>query len=323
MLHMTADARSAGASEMYRRSQGSAVTTPHSAALMRRLAQAMDDDAPLKALLGQDLLDRPLAGARLLAGVHDLVLAGEAPELQALVYRTDPDAAPAGGDVLWGLFRQLVFEHSDEMRAALNWPVQQHLPGRAKFLLTGLAMLGRPRVRIFELGACAGLNLQLDKYHWQGPGWTCGDSASPVRFRLDCPCPPRGLEIVERGGCDIAPVDPRDPVMSRRLHAFVPFELSTAHKNLDAALTIAADQPLPVDRAPAQEWLERRLLEQPAPGVHTVIWHSHLWQLLEQTERNGILGALFAVAKRYPVSRVGYEPYEPGGPETLIVETFQ
>ena len=319
---MTTDARSAGADERYRRSRGAAVAAPRSAAVMYRLANAMDHDVSLMELLGPDLLGRPLAGARFLAGVHDLVLAGEAPELEAVVYRADPDAAPVDGDVLWRLFREVVFKHPDEMRAALNWPVQQHVPGRARFLLAGLAMLGQPRVRVFELGACAGLSLQLDEYLWQGSDWTWGAVESPVRFRISCPAPPPALEIVERGGCDIVPVDPRDPIMARRLHAFVPYELSNAHQDLDAALTIAAGRPVPVDKAHAQEWLERRLLAQPAPGVHTVVWHSHLWQLLEQTERDGILGALFDAAKRYPVSRVGYEPYEPGGPETLIVENF-
>jgi hypothetical protein len=300
-----------------------AFATPRSAAILNGLAEAAQNDNSLSALLGQGWLDRPLAGVRLVAGVHDLVLTGKAPELKALMYGSDPDAAPVAGDVLWKLTRQAIFDYPDEIRAALDWPVQQHLPARAGLLLSGLAMLAQPWVRVLELGACAGLTLQLDEYSWEGPDWTWGASDSPVQFRADSPAPPPGLAIVERSGCDIAPVDPRDPAMVRRLHTFVPPELSEVHQDLDAALGIAAGHPPLVDKARAREWLERRLIEQPALGVHTVVWHCFLWHQLDQAERDGIRDALLAAAERFPVTRISYEPYEPGGPATLIVETFQ
>jgi hypothetical protein len=282
----------------------------------------MEHDAPLAALLGPGWLDRPMAGVRLLAGVHDLVLAGVLPELWAHVYGDTLDAPPPADDVLWKLARQAIFDHPEQMRAALEWPVQQHGPERAAYLLSGLSMLAEPRVRVLELGACAGLILQADEYRWEGQGWTWGRDDSPVRFRAFGPPPPPGLEIVERAGCDLAPVDPGDPVMARRLHSFAPSELSGMHANLDAALKIAASRPPLVDKASALEWLERRLLESPPAGVHTVVWHCHVWQLLDQTERDGIRRALFAGAQRFPLTRISYEPYEVGGHSTLIVESF-
>jgi hypothetical protein len=319
---MATDAQGRGVSELHRWSQDMAFAAPRTSAVLRGLAEAADD-ASLSAQLGPGWLDGPLAGVRLVAGVHDLMLTGKAPELEALMYASDPDAAPAERDLPWKMTLQAVFDHPDEIRAALDWPVQQHLPGRAAFLLSGLAMLGKPRVRVLELGACAGLTLQLDEYSWQGRDWTWGASGSPVRFRIDCPSPPPGLAIVDRGGCDIAPVDPRDPAMARRLHAFVPPELNEVHQDLDAALGIAAGQPQLVDKAPAREWLEQRLLERPPLEVHTVVWHSQVWHQLEQAEQDGVRDALFAAARRYPITRISYEPYELAGPPTLIVEPFQ
>lgn len=320
---MATDAPGPGISELRHRARDMTFATPRSAAIVRGLAEAAEGDDSLSALLGPGWLDRPLAGVRLLAGVHDLVLTGKAPELKSLMYASDPDAAPADGDVLWKMTRQAIFDYPDEVREALDWPVQQHLPGRSASLLSGLAMLGQPWVRVLELGACAGLALQLDQYWWQGPNWTWGTSGSPVQFRIDCPSPPPGLEIVERSGCDIAPVDPRDRAMSRRLHTFLPPESTELHQDLDAALGIAAGRPQTVDKAHAREWLERRLLEQPALGVHTVVWHCFLWHQLDQAEQDGIRDALFAAASRYPITRMSYEPYEVGGPATLIVESFQ
>jgi len=320
---MATGTQGGGSSGLRDWSAGMALTAPRSAALLRGLADAANGDSSLSALLGQGRLDGPLAGVRLLAGVHDLVLTGQAPQLETLMYATDPDAAPAQADVLWQTTRQTIFDHPHEMRAALDWPAQQHLPGRAAFLLSGLAMLGQPWVRVLELGACAGLTLQPDQYWWQGPGWTWGASDSPVRLRVDCPAPPEGLTIVERRGCDIAPVDPRDPDMVRRLHTFVPPELDSVHQDLDAALGIAAGRPRVVDKKNAREWLEQRLLEQSVLGVHTVVWHCHVWDQLDQGERDGIRDALLAAARRYPISRISYEPYQQGGPATLIVESFQ
>jgi hypothetical protein len=235
----------------------------------------------------------------------------------------DPDAPPADADMLWQMTRQAIFDHPEQVRAALDWPVQQHSPGRTACLLTGLAMLGRPWVRLLELGACAGLTLLLDEYRWQGQGWTWGSDNSPLGFRAFCPPPPPGLAIVERAGCDIAPVDPGDPAMARRLHAFLPPELTQAHAELDAALGIAAARPRLVDQASAYEWLERQLIGQPPAGVQTVVWHCQLWHLLDQAEQDKIRDALLAAAERFPLTRISYEPYEPGGPATLIVESFQ
>ena len=227
---MAAGTHSAETGELRAWSRAMAFAAPRSAAVVSGLADAAEGDASLGALLGRGWLDRPLAGVRLLCCVHELVLTGKAPELEALMYPSDPDGQPADGDALWRMTRRAIFDHPDQMRSALDWPVQQHLPGRAAFLLSGLAMLGQPWVRVLELGACAGLTLQLDQYRWQGQGWTWGASDSPVRLRIACASPPEGLTIVERGGCDIAPVDPGDPVMARRLHAFVPPELSEVHQ---------------------------------------------------------------------------------------------
>src|SRR5260370_9260983 len=108
---MVADTQHGGVSELRRWSRGMALTAPCSAAVLRGLADAADDDdASLNALLGPGWLGRPLAGVRLLAGVHDLVLAGKAAELKALGYLPDPDPAPAGGQVLCKAARRAIFD---------------------------------------------------------------------------------------------------------------------------------------------------------------------------------------------------------------------
>jgi hypothetical protein len=238
------------------------------------------------------------------------------------MYPTDPDAPPPSPDTVWALAHQAFREHAGHLHAALDWQVQQHGPDRAGVLLRGLAMLGQRRVRLLELGSCAGLTLLLDRYRWRGPGWTWGAADSPLEFAISGQAPPAGLTIVDRGGCDIAPVDPNDAVAVRRLHAFIAAELTTAHRQLDAALDLARAAPTRVVQASAGDWLRQRLADTPDPGVHTVVWHSQVWHLLDPAEQDGIRATLTGSADRVPLSRISWEPLQVGQRATLCIEDY-
>lgn len=166
------------------------------------------------------------------------------------------------------------------MTAALDRPVQQHQPDRAAHLLRGLAMLDAPRVRLLEIGACAGLNLGLDRYSWTGPDWTWGDSASAVQLPAYGPSP-GDIEIVQRAGCDLDPRDPADPADAQILRSFIPPEHTSDRQELDAAPALAAGAGTKVTHAGAADWL-RDQFEQPVDdGVVTVVWHSLVWLYLD------------------------------------------
>ena len=186
--------------ELERFAAGLSFVAPRSAAVLRGLSESLRTDPEIVAPFAGQAMGRPAAGIRMVAGLHDLVLAGRLPALREVMYPTDPDAPPPSAETAWSLAREAIREHAEHIRAALEWQVQQHSPDRAGLLLRGLVMLGRPRVRLLELGACAGLTLLLDRYSWRGPGWTWGAPESALTFAVSGPPPLAGLTIVERAG---------------------------------------------------------------------------------------------------------------------------
>lgn len=158
----------------------------------------------------------------ILAAVHDLVLAGELPELAA-VYRGDGpvDAAPP-------LFRAAVLDHRDHVLGVLHERfIQTNECGRAAPLALGIAAVtaavGQPDALI-DAGASAGLNLLYDRYGLDvSDHGVWGDPGSPVVSSCAVqgrpPLPLRPVDVPVRIGLDRAPVDISDPRAARWLLA--------------------------------------------------------------------------------------------------------
>jgi hypothetical protein len=181
----------------------------------------------------------------MLAAVHDLVLAGELPELEA-VYRGEgpiDTAAP--------LFRAAVLDHRDHVLGVLQDRfVQTNECGRASPLALGIAAVTAavgPPDALIDAGASAGLNLCYDRYRLEvGDHGVWGDPDSPVV----CSCVVRGrpsfslrfVEVPVRVGLDRAPVDVTDPLAARWLLACTWPDTGRLERTR-AAIDIAASSP--------------------------------------------------------------------------------
>ncbi|MGW3460277.1 DUF2332 domain-containing protein [Streptomyces olivaceoviridis] len=297
----------------------SAGHSPVSADAMARLADDIEQGGPVWDLVGDHPdATEPLFGVRVVAGVRWLMLGGFAPELaDHLMHMTAGAGDRHYAERTWKLCAQALLDHPELTRTALDRPVQQHEPGRASTLLSALVMLGSPKVRLLEIGACAGLNLLLDRYLWVGPGWDWGDPDSPVRLAAHGRHP-GDLTIVERAGCDLAPRDPADPADTLILRSFLPPERDVDRMVLDDAIALAARSDVRVEKADAVDWLTAQLARPAEDGdVRTVVWHSLLQGYLTPEQQTEIEQVLCEAATRMPLARVGFEPHAWGMPPRL------
>lgn len=275
-----------------------------SALYARVLAAVATDvaaDGPVGRLLAPHAL-APVGDAvllRLLAGVHRLVLTGDAPTLAGHY----PSVGGTPGRGLEADFLAVVADRSDRLAGDLAAGVQTNEPGRSAALLPGyleLARLGLP-LRILEVGASAGLNLLFDRFRYEQAPWSWGPPDSPLvvdaPFLGPAPGSAPAVHVVERRGCDLDPIDSATGVGRTRLRSFVWPDQPDRRARLDAALAVAARHPVVLDRADAVSWLVGALA-QPVPGVVTVVTHSIMFQYLSPADRRTFLATIEAAGAR-------------------------
>ncbi len=252
--------------------------SPFMARLMDVLAERLDDRSPVGAKVlgwGGD----PLADAlplRIAGGLHALARVRPGSFL-ARCYPPGDQPAP---ETLW-----------QAVSAVLNDPFllpwlarapQTNEVGRSAVLIAGLLIVAARTalpIRLFEVGASAGLNLGLDRYAMQLGTTRAGAPASPVRLepRWDGPSPPPGeVRIVGRHGVDLAPMNPALVEDRERLLAYVwPDQAERLHR-LQSACALADSAGTTVQQDDAAPWTERMLI--PAPGEVSVLMHSIAFQ---------------------------------------------
>jgi hypothetical protein len=272
--------------------------------LLDRVAGDVEESGACWAVLR--VAKRPPVGAddnlpfRFMAGVHRLVLMGRVPSLA----RHFPSAGGTLDEDPWPAFIEAVSTHVEELREELRQPVQTNEVGRCAALVGGFlvaAQLAGGRLRVLELGASAGLNLNWDRYRYEADDASWGDPASPVRFQgvFADSHPPFHLDavVVERLGCDLAPLDPSSYRDSLTLTSLVWPDQLQRFSLLSAALQVARRKPARVDAAHAPDWLATQLSRE-VNGVATVVFHSFLEQYLTDGEREQLQAVLASQGQR-------------------------
>ena len=288
--------------------------------LMRGAAADADAGGIVAAIFaGDPAAPESVPQLRLLAALHRLVLAGEAPELARHFPSAGGERPPAGA---WEAARRALVEHEGCVRKLVRRTVQTNEPGRCAALYGALLWLSerhRLPVRLLEIGASAGLNLHVDRFRYVVGGAVLGDPASALELRepwIGAPlADPRAaaaaLQIAERGGCDRAPIDPATRAGRLELLSYIWPDEPERLARVEQAATIAARHHVAVERRGAAEWLAERLAAARADVV-TVVWQSCVNQYLDEDEREALADVLAEAgrlaAPGAPVAWVRMEP---------------
>lgn len=306
-------------------------------ALLIRIAADIESSGISWSILSPHAGDpqRSLLPLRLLGAIHRLVLEGRLPKL-AQYYPSaggtaDPDAAFAA-------LLEALEQQRDFLRTGLPESVQTNEVGRCCALLPGFLEIARTThlpLRLLEIGCSAGLHLRWDCYRYETARGTWGPANSRVVFDNsfvgDPPPLDVSVQVGERRGCDINPIDPTTTDGRLTLLSFVWPDQAGRFRQLANAIDVARNIPATLDRSAAIPWLETQLAH-PRPGVATVVFHSIVLLYFSRQDRER-LGQLMTQAgqrasQEAPLAWLSMEPGEnetdvhltlwPGGERRLI-----
>jgi hypothetical protein len=200
---------------------------------------------------GIDVPPGAVPALRLMAALHYLVLSGQAPALA----RFYPSAG--GGEpptLAWPVAQATLCQRLEDVRDRLRRGLQTNEPGRSAVLYGALLWASeryRTPLRLLEIGASAGLNLLAERYCYVIGGQRLGAAGSPVCFEEPwhgTPVPDpraaqRRLGVIERRGCDPAPIDVRADGTRELLLSYVWPDERERLVRLEAALQLARAEP--------------------------------------------------------------------------------
>lgn len=274
--------------------------------LLSTIARRLPDE--IAQVTGADWRFGDMLPLRLMGAAHFAAQNGTAPALAAHFPSTG-----GNGQVNTDLADAVIATWSDQpslTRRYLESAVQTNEVGRAAAIAMACARLSmrfdRP-LRLIEIGPSAGLNLRFDRYaYWQNGVPVAGDPAAGVRFDdvwtdPGFPQPaasghPHSWQILDRVGVDPNPLDISDQAVVERLTSFVWPDQTTRLDRLQAAINEARRTPALLEATSnTATWLTDRLngyRSDQRQNFATVIFHTIVWQYIENAERWTITDAI-------------------------------
>ncbi len=265
--------------------------SPFTCLLMSVLADHLDDSTQT----GRTILtwgDRADAMAdavplRLAGALHGAVRAGRLPEF-AKCYPPHPLPSAA---VLAEAVKSALSAADDDLVQWLQYAPQTNETARSAVLYPGLMVIARKTglpLHLFELGASAGLNLISDRYSYMLGGQEAGTTGSPLKLAPEwqgSPPPGATVDILQRSGCDRAPLDVHNPDHCERLVAYVWPDQPQRLARVQSAIALAQRERVKLDQADAASWVEDKISVSPVAGVTRVLFHSIAWQYFGTAEQ--------------------------------------
>ena len=248
----------------------------------------------------------PLADAlplRAAGGIHALHLAGIAHEL-APIYADAEDINDAA------IVAGVVARHEAALLPWLDGPPQTNEAGRSSNFIAAMLWLADrglpPTFDCLEIGSSAGINLMIDRYHYDLAGVHVGPRPGAMAFTPDWRGnhpPQHAIAFAGLKGCDVAPVDLTDPAQALRLKAYIWPEHHIRFQRMAAAIAAATAEPPQLIHANAADFVEAELARPQAAGTTRVLMHSIVWQYVPADQQARITAAMEAAGARATADR--------------------
>ncbi|HUG09098.1 MAG TPA: DUF2332 domain-containing protein [Acidimicrobiia bacterium] len=243
----------------------------------------------------------------LLAGIHALLMQDPAQKLA----RHYPDLIDDPGPVqqVARPFREFVLEHEAQLvEIGRTRHTQTNEVGRCTALLPAIWETDLRRFHLIDLGASAGLNLAIDRYHYRWDGLEWGPRS---RVTLECSLrgrapAPKEIEVLSRTGLDLNPLDPSDPDDVLWLEALIWPEQTDRRRRLQAAFRMYADVEVDLVAGDAVETLGATLSRLPGDEP-VVVMHSFALNQFSPEQRSIVDEQLTAARRQRPLWRVSME----------------
>lgn len=253
-----------------------------------------------------DWTGAPLADAlplRAAGGIHALHLSGTADEL-APIYADSEDINDAA------IVAGAVHRHEAALLPWLDGPPQTNEAGRSSNFIAAMLWLADrglpPLFDCLEIGSSAGINLMIDRYHYELAGVHVGPRPGAMAFtpewRGNHP-PQHAIAFAGLKGCDVAPVDLTDPAQALRLKAYIWPEHHIRFARMAAAIAAATEEPPRLVHANAADFVEAELMRPQAEGTTRVLMHSIVWQYVPADQQARITAAMEAAGARATADR--------------------
>ncbi|WP_240957088.1 DUF2332 domain-containing protein [Pseudopontixanthobacter vadosimaris] len=263
---------------------------PGTARVIRALLPVLESETAVGRRMAawQGPVIRDALPLRITAGLHHLLLTGQDRSLEPVYAGITTDQRTV--DRLVG---EMIHKHDTVLLPWLDGPPQTNEAGRSSAIMAGLAWLSQrlgPCFELNEIGASAGINAMMDRYAYDLGGVEFG-SSSPLRLAPEWrgdPPPDAGVTITGARGCDLKPIDLRDPEAVLRLKSYVWPEAVERMARIDAAQSLAQERAPELDRADAGDWVEAIMAEPQVEGTTRCLFHTIVWQYLPKITQDRI-----------------------------------
>jgi hypothetical protein len=286
----------------YCRHNDAPITARISEAIINVIDHSTRFGARVLAWEGDPVLDAlPL---RCTAAFHALYLTGEEPNLSGL-YAGETEAM-ANAEAL---IRSKLQKHDEALLPWLKGPPQTNEAGRSSSFVAALHWLSdkvSSKFELLEIGSSAGMNLLIDRFGYDLGGVRSGPHDAHLTIRPEWrgpPPPDTGFTISNIKGCDIAPIDVRDPAAADRLRAYIWPEAVERFARLDMGIAMISERSVDLVQADAADWVEAQLLLPQTTGTTRVLMHSIVWQYISANGQRRITAAMEQAAARATTER--------------------